>query len=88
MVDIYYPSYAYVLAYKSFFLSYILLNIYIGKHEFEVKSDAKPHVNGTKQKKTSDQIKNEKDVSDQDDEESSESESDSDEDSGEEKVSA
>ncbi|CAL5194175.1 unnamed protein product [Lathyrus oleraceus] len=56
-----------------------------GKHEFEVKSDAKPHVNGTKQKKTSDQIKNEKDVSDQDDEESSESESDSDEDSGEEK---
>ncbi|KAL5060156.1 hypothetical protein RYX36_031760 [Vicia faba] len=58
-----------------------------GKPEFEVKSGAKPRVNGAKQKKTSDTIKNEKvhekDVSDQDEAESSES--DSDEDSGEEK---
>lgn len=54
-----------------------------------MKSGAKPLVNGAKQKKTSDPVKNEKDhekdVSDQDEDESSES--DSDEDSGEEKVS-
>jgi len=74
----------------------IPINAANGKPEFEVKSGAKPGVNGAKQKKTSDPIKNEKDHekdgSDQDEEESSESESDSDsdedsdEDSGEEEA--